>query len=153
MRIALEEAIAALKAGEIPVGAVVVINGELISRAHNMKESLTDPTAHAEIIAIKEASSKLKKWRLEDATLYVTKEPCLMCAGALINMRAGRLVFGCRDEKGGAVESLYNVLSDSRLNHQTEVTSGILERECRDILRGFFKNLRHISFGAKGYKL
>ncbi|MEK6693280.1 MAG: tRNA adenosine(34) deaminase TadA [Nitrospirota bacterium] len=142
MGIALEEAMIALKAGEVPVGAVVVVNGEIISRAHNMKESLNDPTAHAEIIAIKEASSKLRNWRLEDAILYVTKEPCIMCAGALLNMRAARLVLGCKDEKGGAVESLYNVLSDRRLNHQIKVTSGMMEKECRDILRGFFKNLR-----------
>lgn len=142
MRIALEEAMIAFNKGEVPVGAVLVANGEIISRAHNMKESLSDPTAHAELIAIKEASSKLKNWRLEDATLYVTKEPCIMCAGALLNMRAVRLVFGCKDEKGGAVESLYSVLSDRRLNHQIEVTSGVLEKECRDILREFFKNLR-----------
>ncbi|MBI5198426.1 MAG: nucleoside deaminase [Nitrospirae bacterium] len=145
MRIVLEEAMIAFNKGEVPVGAVLVANGEIISRAHNMKESLSDPTAHAEIIAIKEASSKLKNWRLEDATLYVTKEPCIMCAGALLNMRAFRLVFGCKDEKGGAVESLYSVLSDRRLNHQIEVTSGVLEKECRDILREFFKNLRHNS--------
>jgi tRNA(adenine34) deaminase len=143
MRITLEEAMIAFNKGEVPVGAVLVANGEIISRAHNMKESLSDPTAHAEIIAIKEASSKFKNWRLEDATLYVTKEPCIMCAGALLNMRGARLVFGCKDEKGGAVESLYNVLSDRRLNHQIEVTSGVLEKECRNILREFFKNLRH----------
>ncbi len=142
MRIALEEAMIAFNKGEVPVGAVLVANGEIISRTHNMKESLSDPTAHAEIIAIKEASSKLKNWRLEDATLYVTKEPCIMCAGALLSMRAFRLVFGCKDEKGGAVESLYNVLSDRRLNHQIEITSGVLEKECRNILREFFKNLR-----------
>ncbi len=148
MRIALEEAMTSFNEGEVPVGVVVVVNGELISSAHNMKESLNDPTAHAEIIAVRKASMRLKKWRLDDATLYVTKEPCLMCAGALLNMRAARLVFGCKDEKGGAVESLYSVLSDRRLNHQIEITSGILENECRDILKGFFKNLRHTPYGT-----
>lgn len=142
MKIALEEARIALSKREVPVGAVLVTGGEVICRAHNVKESLADPTAHAEIIVIREASSRLKKWRLEDATLYVTKEPCLMCAGALLNTRAARLVYGCKDEKGGAVESLYSVLSDNRLNHQIEITSGILEKECRDLLKGFFKNLR-----------
>jgi tRNA(adenine34) deaminase len=148
MRIALEEARIAYNKGEVPVGAAVVVGGELISRTHNMKESLTDPIAHAEIIAIKETAGRLKRWRLEDATVYVTKEPCLMCAGALLNMRTARLVYGCKDEKGGAVGSLYRVLSDNRLNHQVEVTSGILEEECREILKGFFKNLRHAPYGA-----
>jgi len=150
MRFAIKEARIAFNNGEVPVGAVVVIGGEVLSSAHNMKESLADPTAHAEIIAIKKACYKLNNWCLKEATLYVTKEPCLMCAGALLNMRASRLVYGCKDKKGGAVESLYNTLSDRRLNHQIEITSGILEEECSKILKDFFKNLRHIGFGIKG---
>lgn len=145
MRVALDEARTALNKGEIPVGAVVIINDEIVSRGYNIKESLNDPTAHAEIIAIKKASLRRMNWRLEGATLYVTKEPCLMCAGAILNSRIRRVVYGCKDVKGGAVESLYNLLSDSRLNHQVNVTSGILEEECRGILEGFFETIRHNS--------
>ncbi len=142
MRIALMEAESALCEGEVPVGAVLVIDGSIISKSHNKRESSFDPTSHAEILVIREAASILTNWRLNQATLYVTKEPCIMCAGTMINARIGRLVFGCRDSKGGAVSSLYQILSDARLNHQVEVVSGILEVESRDLLKKFFSDLR-----------
>ncbi len=142
MRIALMEAESALYEGEVPVGAVLVIDGSIISKSHNKRESSFDPTSHAEILVIREAASILTNWRLNQATLYVTKEPCIMCAGTMINARIGRLVFGCRDSKGGAVSSLYQILSDARLNHQVEVVSGILEVESRDLLKKFFSDLR-----------
>ncbi len=142
MREALEEAKKAFNKGEIPVGAVVVINDKIIAKAHNQKETTFDPTAHAEILALRQASQTLGAWRLKDAVLYVTKEPCVMCAGAIVNARIKRVVFGCEDPKGGGVVSLYGILQDSRLNHQVEIKKGILERECRDILKEFFKELR-----------
>jgi tRNA(adenine34) deaminase len=149
MQIAFEEALKAFQKGEVPVGAVIVFKGEIISRAHNQKEgnpelllSPPDATAHAEIIAIKEACRVLNNWRLEDATIYVTKEPCIMCAGAMVNARIKRLVYGCDDPKGGAVKSLYQILNDPRLNHQVEVVRGVMEEECRRLLQEFFQNLR-----------
>lgn len=142
MKVALMEAECALNEGEIPVGAVLVIDGSIISRSHNKKESLLDPTAHAEMLTLRDAASALSKWRLSHATLYVTKEPCIMCAGAMINARIQRLVFGCTDNKGGAVSSLYRILSDNRLNHQVEVVSGVLEDESRLLLKRFFGELR-----------
>lgn len=142
MKEALKEAEKAYEKGEIPVGAVVVVNGEIISRAHNIKETTFDPTAHAEMLAIRGAAKILGRWRLIDATLYVTKEPCIMCAGAIVNSRIKRLVYGCDDPKGGGVVSLYNILNDKRLNHQVEIKEGILEIECRDILKRFFRELR-----------
>lgn len=140
MKEALKEAEKAYEKGEIPVGALIVVNGEIISKAHNIKETTFDPTAHAEILAIREAARILGAWRLTDATLYVTKEPCIMCSGAIVNSRIKRLVYGCNDPKGGAVVSLYNILNDKRLNHQVEITNGILEEECRVILKDFLKN-------------
>lgn len=137
MKEALKEAEKAYEKGEIPVGALIVVNGEIISKAHNIKETTFDPTAHAEILAIREAARILGAWRLTDATLYVTKEPCIMCSGAIVNSRIKRLVYGCNDPKGGAVVSLYNILNDKRLNHQVEITNGILEEECRVILKRF----------------
>jgi tRNA(adenine34) deaminase len=142
MRLALEEAFLAFDEGEVPVGAVLVKSGEVIAKAHNQRETTKDPTGHAEIIALKYGSREEESWRLTDSTLYVTKEPCIMCAGAMVNARLGRLVYGCRDEKGGAVDSLYRLLSDKRLNHQVEVISGILEEECSEILKRFFQNHR-----------
>ena len=142
MKEALKEAEKAYEKGEIPVGALIVVNGEIISKAHNIKETTFDPTAHAEILAIREAARILGAWRLTDATLYVTKEPCIMCSGAIVNSRIKRLVYGCNDPKGGAVVSLYNILNDKRLNHQVEIKEGILEIECRDILKRFFRELR-----------
>jgi tRNA(adenine34) deaminase len=142
MRMALDEASIAYNEGEVPVGAVLVKDGKVISKAHNQREDSKDPTGHAEIIALKHGSSEEDNWRLTGFTLYVTKEPCIMCAGAMVNARLGRLVYGCKDDKGGAVGSLYNILSDKRLNHQVEVVSGVLEEECSEILKRFFQNRR-----------
>lgn len=142
MHIALKEAEKAFNENEVPVGAVLVINSEIIARAHNKRESAFDPTAHAEVIVLREAAQKIKNWRLTGATLYVTKEPCIMCAGAMVNARLERLVYGCGDTKAGAVQSLYQLLSDKRLNHQVEVVSGILEDECAELLKRFFQERR-----------
>lgn len=142
MRLAIKEAEDALEDGEVPVGAVIVIDNEVIASGHNEVESLCDPTAHAEVLVIKAAAQKIKNWRLTNAVLYVTKEPCIMCAGAMINARLGKLVYGCNDAKGGAASSLYQLLADKRLNHQVEIVSGILEHECAQILKRFFRNLR-----------
>jgi tRNA(adenine34) deaminase len=142
MRLAFEEAEAAFDADEVPVGAVIVQGDAVIARTHNRRESSNDPTGHAELLAIRVASQKLQRWRLSDTTLYVTKEPCIMCAGTMVNARLGRVVYGCRDEKGGAVDSLYKLLSDERLNHQVEVVSGVLEDLCAEILKKFFQKRR-----------
>jgi tRNA(adenine34) deaminase len=142
MKIALKEARLAFDEGEVPVGAALVVDGELIVTARNNREASFDPTGHAETMAIREASRKLGRWRLSDATLYVTKEPCPMCAGAMINARLGRLVYGCGDVKGGAVANLYQLLSDSRLNHQVEITAGVLEEESASLLKSFFEARR-----------
>ena len=144
MKIALEEAQRAFDKGEVPVGAVLVKDDTVIAKAHNCRETLNDPTAHAETLIMRVVSNEYKSWRLTEAVLYVTKEPCIMCAGAMINARLGRLVYGCRDKKGGAVDSLYALLSDKRLNHQVEVTSGVFEDECKEILQRFFQ-LRRVS--------
>jgi len=143
MKEALKEAKKAYKKGEVPVGAVVVVDGKIISKAYNKKESINDPTAHAEILAIRKACKALDNWRLTEATLYITKEPCIMCCGAIINARLKRVVYGCDDPKGGGAVSLYSILQDARLNHQVEIKNGILEKECRDILQKFFKELRN----------
>jgi len=142
MQLALEEARRAFEADEVPVGALVVKEGIILSRTHNLMEALRDPTAHAEVLAIREAAGKLGNWRLEGATLYVTKEPCPMCAGAIVNARVSRVVYGCRDEKGGAADSLYNIPSDTRLNHQAEVVSGLLSEESAGLLKDFFRSKR-----------
>ncbi len=142
MRLALAEAEKAALCGETPVGAVLVLGVEVIARAHNMRETWQDPTAHAEAIVLREASARLGRWRLQDATLYVTLEPCLMCAGALVLARVNRLVYGCRDPKAGALGSVYDVVRDGRLNHVYRITPGVLEAECREVLSGFFEKLR-----------
>ncbi len=142
MKLALKEAGAAFSEGEVPVGAILVTGGTVITSAHNLRETLNDPSAHAEIIALREAARLAGNWRLNNATLYVTKEPCIMCAGAMVNARLGRLVYGCGDLKGGAVNSLYRILADERLNHQVEVIHGVLESECADLLKIFFKDRR-----------
>jgi len=142
MELALEEAAKGLVQDEVPVGALVVYQGEIIGRGYNQREELQDPTSHAEILALREASSRLRSWRLDDCTLYVTLEPCIMCMGASIQARVPRLVFGCHDPKGGAVESLYRLCDDPRLNHSVDVTSGILKEQCATILSGFFLSLR-----------
>jgi tRNA(adenine34) deaminase len=142
MRLALAEAQKAAAAGETPVGAVLVINSTVVATAHNMRETWQDPTAHAESIVLREASARLGRWRLSEAVVYVTLEPCLMCAGALVLARINRLVYGCRDSKAGALGSAYDVVRDNRLNHAYRITSGVLEAECSAVLTGFFEKLR-----------
>lgn len=142
MRMALEEAARAAGEEEIPVGAVVVREGQVIGSAHNMREELKNPVAHAEILALQAASSHQRTWRLSECTLYVTLEPCVMCVGAILQARIPRLVFGCLDPKGGAARSLYRLCEDPRLNHQLVVTGGVLEGECGQILSEFFTCLR-----------
>lgn len=142
MREALVEAKKAYDLGEIPIGAVLVHDGEIISRHHNRREMDHDATAHAEMLVIREACDALERWRLTGCTLYVTIEPCLMCAGAIINSRIDRVVYGASDYKGGAVESLFNVLSHPGLNHEPEVMSGVLADECSQIMKDFFKMRR-----------
>src|SRR6266508_3169460 len=142
MRMALAEAEKAVACGETPVGAVLVLGNEVIAAAHNMRETWQDPTAHAESIVLREASARLGRWRLSDATLYVTLEPCLMCAGALVLARVQRVVYGCRDPKAGALGSAYDVVRDGRLNHTYRITPGVLAAECRQVLSGFFEKLR-----------
>jgi tRNA(adenine34) deaminase len=142
MRLALKAAEKAFDEAEVPVGAVLVVDGAVVVTARNSRETAFDPTGHAELSAIRAGAQKLRKWRLSDATLYVTKEPCPMCAGAMVNARLGRLVYGCGDIKGGAVANLYHLLSDSRLNHQVEVVSGVLEEECAQLLKRFFADRR-----------
>ncbi len=139
---ALEQAIEAATADEVPVGAVIVRDGSLIAAAANQRESLRDPTAHAEMIAITQAAAAIDDWRLERSTLYVTLEPCVMCAGAIVQSRIPRVVFGALDPKGGAVASLYRVLEDSRLNHQCLVTGGVLGEPCGRVLTEFFGSKR-----------
>jgi len=142
MRRALEAAAAAAGRGEVPVGAVVVLGDDVVSVAHNERETASDPTAHAEVLALRRAAAALGSWRLCDADLYVTMEPCPMCAGALVNARIRRLYFGCDDPKAGAVRTLYTLLDDRRLNHRVEVVPGLLANEAAALLRGFFANLR-----------
>lgn len=142
MQLALCEAKTAATAGEVPIGAVLVIDGEIIAKAHNMKEEWLDPTAHAEIIVIRKACEKLKRWRLTGATLYVTLEPCPMCAGAIIHSRIDRLVYGAKDPKAGAVDSLFNMLQNDALNHQLKIRSGVLDKECSAVLKDFFQEKR-----------
>jgi len=142
MRLAIAEARIAELAGEVPVGAVVVVEGIVVARGHNERERQTDPTAHAELIAIREAARALGSWRMENATLYVTLEPCPMCAGALVAARVGKLVFGAADPKAGACGSLYNLCADPRLNHELPVTPGVLADECGALLSEFFAALR-----------
>lgn len=143
MRMALAEAEQAAAEGETPIGAVLVIDDVVVAAAHNMRETWQDPTAHAESIALRAASAQLGRWRLSDATLYVTLEPCLMCAGALVLARVKRVVYGCRDPKAGALGSVYDVVRDGRLNHTYTITPGILESECRAVLQRFFEQLRN----------
>ena len=142
MRMALAQADIAEEYGDVPIGAVIVHKNRIIAKAYNQKEQLKDPTAHAEIIALTSAAAALESWRLNDCTIYVTLEPCPMCAGALVLARIDRLVYGCDDPKTGAVKSLYNIVQDKRLNHRVEVTSGVLEQDCSKQLSGFFKRRR-----------
>ncbi|MGD0283273.1 MAG: tRNA adenosine(34) deaminase TadA [Dissulfurispiraceae bacterium] len=142
MNIAFREAEKAFQKGEVPVGAILVIDNGIVARSFNKRESAFDPTAHAEIFVLKSGARKIRNWRLSGATLYVTKEPCIMCAGAMVNARLGRLVYGCRDSKGGGVDSLYHLLSDNRLNHQVDVVSGVMHEECAILLKQFFQARR-----------
>jgi len=148
MREALREAKSAYAEGETPVGAVVVHEERIIGRGHNQTERLKDPTAHAEIIAITAAASSLNSWRLIDSALYVTVEPCLMCAGAAMLARIPRVVFGARDPKFGAIRSLFEIGSDERLNHRFEVFEGLLENEARTLMRSFFRKKREEKDGS-----
>lgn len=147
MEAALREAAAALDGDEVPVGAVVVHEGRIIGRGHNQRESLRDPTAHAEMLAITTAAAEVRDWRLEGCTLFVTLEPCTMCAGAIVLARIKRLVYGATDPKAGACGSLYSVVTDARLNHRVDVTPGVLAGKCAEILREFFARQR--SLGKK----
>lgn len=150
MREALREAKAACADGEAPVGAVVVHEGRIIGRGHNQTERLVDPTAHAEMIAITAAAVALESWRLLDCTLYVTVEPCLMCAGAAVLARIPRVVFGIRDPKFGAVSSLFKIGSDERLNHTFKVTEGVLAEEAKALMQSFFKERRKVNTNEAG---
>lgn len=140
---ALEEAELAAAVGEIPIGAVIVYQQKAIARAYNLRESLPCATAHAELLAIEKACRVLGRWRLSGCTLYVTVEPCAMCAGAIVNSRLDRLVYGCDDPKGGAVRSLFQIADNPALNHRAEVTAGVRAEECSAILRSFFRQRRN----------
>ena len=142
MRLALEEARAAAEEDEVPVGAIVVAGGRVIASAHNQRERLADPTAHAEMIALTQAAAAVGSWRLEGCTLYVTLEPCPMCAGAIVQARVPRVVWGAPDPKAGAVESLYRLFDDTRLNHRVEHIGRVLAPECGRILSDFFRAKR-----------
>jgi tRNA(adenine34) deaminase len=142
MQEALLEAKKAYEKGEIPIGAVVVQNGQIIARNHNRREELNDPTAHAEILVMRQAGKILGGWRLPNTTVYVTIEPCPMCAGALVQSRVSRIVYGAPDSKAGAVHSLYTITEDDRLNHRLSVTGGILAEECSELMRHFFRSRR-----------
>ena len=141
MRMALSEAESALESGEVPVGAVITMEGRVLAKTHNSPILMKDPTAHAEILAIREAADRIENYRLYGTTLYVTIEPCVMCAGAIIHARIERLVFGATDSKGGAL-SIYNMFSDRKLNHFIEVTGGVLKEKCGEILSRFFREKR-----------
>jgi len=144
MKEALKEAKKAYDKLEVPVGAIIVKDGKIIARGHNLKETKFDTTNHAEIIAIQKASKKLKSWRLLDCEMYVTLEPCSMCAGAIINSRIKKVYIGANDEKTGAVGSVLNLFEDYKFNHNVEFEKGILKEDCENILKDFFKNLRKI---------
>ena len=142
MKLALEQAKKAYKKDEVPIGAVIVCNDKVVAKGFNIREKRNDPTGHAEIVAVKKACKKRRSWRLEDCTIYVTVEPCSMCAGALLWTRIKRIVFGAFDAKGGALGSSYNLFEQKNLNHKAEITSGVLEEECSKIMKDFFKTKR-----------
>ena len=142
MQSAIGQARIAEENGDVPIGAVIVKDGRIIAKGYNQRHQLQDPTAHAEILALTSASAGLESWRLGGCTIYVTLEPCPMCAGALVLARIDRLVYGCDDPKAGACQSLYNIVQDERLNHRLEVTRGILSDECSQLLREFFQRRR-----------
>jgi tRNA(adenine34) deaminase len=150
MGLALDEARKALALGEVPVGCVIVKGGEVIGRGHNLKETLQDPTAHAEMVAIRQAAEHEGSWRILDATMYVTLEPCPMCAGAIVMSRIPRLVVGARDPRTGACGSIMDIVQDQRLNHRVNLTFGVREQECASLLEAFFVELRKELREARG---
>ncbi len=153
MREAIKEAKKAEALAEVPIGAIIVIDGEIISRAHNLRESKQSAVAHAEVLAIEHACKETGSWRLENTTLYVTLEPCAMCSGAIILSRVARVVYGASDPKGGCAGTFMNLLQDERFNHQSEVTGGVLEEECGQLLSDFFRQLRNSRKQAKKQSL
>ncbi|QEO64330.1 nucleoside deaminase [Bacillus altitudinis] len=149
MQEAISEALKAKQIGEVPIGAVIVVDDQIVSRAHNLRESEQRSIAHAELLAIDEACKMTGSWRLEDAVLYVTLEPCPMCAGAIVLSRVKKVIFGAYDPKGGCAGTLMNLLDDERFNHQSEVIGGVLENECGELLSQFFRDLRQRKKQAK----
>jgi tRNA(adenine34) deaminase len=142
MRMALDQARLAPALGEVPIAAVIVLDGKVLSQVHNFREVWQDPTAHAEVVAIREVAIRLGTWRLTGTTMYVTVEPCSMCAGAIIQARVSRLVFGAKDPKAGACGSVFNLPNERRLNHRVAVSGGVLERESQELMQTFFRGLR-----------
>ncbi len=142
MQMALEQARLAPARGEVPIGAVLVLDGQVLAQVHNFREVWQDPTAHAEVVAIREAATRLGTWRLTGTALYVTVEPCSMCAGAIIQSRISRLVFGARDPKAGACGSVFNLPDERRLNHRVQVVGGVMVQESQELMQTFFRNLR-----------
>lgn len=153
MNLAIAEAQKAGALGEVPIGAVIVHNNEVIASTSNLREATQNAVMHAELMAIQQACAKLNSWRLEDTTLYVTLEPCAMCAGAILQARIPRVIFGARDAKGGCVASLYELLNDARFNHECVVTEGILEKQCGELLSQFFRAIRARKKAAKNAKI
>ncbi|MDH5669547.1 MAG: tRNA adenosine(34) deaminase TadA [Nitrospira sp.] len=143
MHLAIQQAARAPIAGEVPIAAVLVHDGHILASAHNLRETLQDPTAHAEMIVIRQAAEHVRSWRLTEATLYVTLEPCPMCAGAIVQSRISRLVFGAWDPKAGACGSIFDIPTERRLNHRVDVTGGVLERESQALLQNFFRAKRN----------
>jgi len=143
MKAAIEQAKIAEENGDVPIGAVIVYKNQIIAKAYNQRQQLNDPTAHAEIIALTQAAAFVQNWRLNDCAMYVTLEPCPMCAGALVLARLDRLVYGCDDPKSGACGSIYNIVADERLNHRLQVTAGVLAEECGAQLQSFFQKRRN----------
>jgi len=139
MAYAIMEAQKALRLGEVPIGCIIVLKNKIIAKAHNLRETKKDPTAHAEILAIKKAAKRIGGWRLLGTTIYVTVEPCAMCAGAIYQARVERLVYGANDPKAGAIKSLFNILDNEKINHRVAVTGGVLRKECSEILSNFFR--------------
>jgi len=142
MRLAIDEAKKAEQLGEVPIGCVIVLNDQVIARAHNLRETKQNAVAHAELLAIEMACEMINSWRLENAELYVTLEPCAMCSGAIILSRMKRVIYGATDPKGGCAGTFMNLLQDQRFNHNSEVTSGVLKEECGELLSNFFKKIR-----------
>lgn len=142
MRMAIDQAFLAEEKGDVPIGAVITYQGRIVAKAHNQRQLLNDPTAHAEMIALTQAAEAIGNWRLHGCTIYVTLEPCSMCAGALVLARIDRLVFGTDDPKAGACGSLYNIVQDSRLNHRVEINAGVLAEDCKAQLQAFFQRRR-----------